>query len=281
VGVPPPGSITDLVADAHKIGYSAFTERMAREWNRRGLLGSPKRVSLGRGHGQALAVYSAEQRAVFRATVRNRLDGIRYEVLAGLPVWAWLNWGEDYVSNEQLVRALRTAVGPIPRKTRGGAERSASLLIRGVEVNGAPTQAVGRLKRELVSLVVQGPTRPTVRSLEAAVRSVLEPRGVAIVRGPTHAPLMTETVTGVLVCRMKGMRRLSSVTEVELRTAQTRFQETWPEYRGAARHLAAQAGQELAHLYDSPELIPVDEAVNTLLLHIGLLPRAATVSESG
>src|SRR5512144_2052994 len=108
---PAPGTLNDLLADAADLGMRDASERRLREWTRLGLLGSPTRQSLGRGHGQAPALYSSRQRALFHAVVHHRVLGHKNATLAQIPVWAWLFNSDPGVTLDQLKKALGTALG--------------------------------------------------------------------------------------------------------------------------------------------------------------------------
>jgi hypothetical protein len=268
---PPPGTIQDLTADAAELGLADFTARTASEWHRRGLLGSPARQSLGYGNGQAPALYSSEQRALFAAVVRNKVSGSKADQLANIPIWAWLYQPDGFVTPEQVRRALRTAVGPLPRKTRRNAQRLASAFAKSLDLNRASNQAVGRLKACLTSLLVDGPQQVQVTELRRALAEVWEPRRVAVVRGPAKAPLDLDTVMTVLLARIMAARKLDRHTDEELILARRRHQEGWAEYLAMVPELQRQAEPQVAALYADVELNEqVARATNTFLLQLGL-----------
>lgn len=267
VGRPEPGSLNDLLNDARQLGLD-FDERPARDWHRRGLLGSPQRRPLGRSRGSGAAVYSSEQRALFQAVVRNRVTGCRYSTLATVPVWAWLNYGDDWVSLAQLRRALRSAVGPHPGQSLRLARQSTQQLLQMMDFGQGRPGDRGRLRDELTEQLYDGRINPN--ALRPLVAAVFQPVGLPVVRGPAAASLTVDTVTFQLAMRLRAAAKLHRVTDEQLHTARLQHQASWAEYQQLRPELAQHAGS-LRPLFDEA---PLDQqvlsSVGTLLLLLGI-----------
>lgn len=267
---PPPGTLDDLITDATAVGWE-FNERLARDWHRRGLLGSPRREPLGRGRGSDPAVYSSQQRALFQAEARNRAAGLRLPTLAALPVWAWLTYGDDWVGLPQLRRALHTAVGD-PRRSQRVAGQTAQLLLALVDHKQGRPGDRSRLRAELTAQLTSG--RIDQARLRPRVEAVFEPLGLSVVRGPAGASLTPEAFTYGLGTRMLAAVFLTKITDDQLFTARLQHQTAWPQYQQQRAEFATYAGS-LSRLFEETDL-PTDvvSSVGTLLLLVGMQMQA-------
>lgn len=262
---PEPGTLDDLISDAAAVGLD-FNERLARNWHHRGLLGSPTRQPLGRGKGSDPAIYSPEQRALFRAIARNRASKLSLKTLAALPVWAWLHF-DGWVELAQLRRALLTAVGN-PRLSGRVARQSAQHLLGVLDHKQGRRGDHGQLRDELIRQLQRGRIDET--ALLPKVRAVFEPSSITAVRGPAGAGLTAEGFTSMLSTRMFAAARLQRITDEQYITARQRHLESLAEYRQLRETLAQQAGS-LGHLFGKPQLQEeVISSVPTLLYLAGL-----------
>jgi hypothetical protein len=262
---PEPGTLNDLISDAAAVGLD-FNERLARDWHRRGLLGSPTRHPLGRGRGSDPAIYSPEQRAVFHAIARNRAAGISHMTLAALPVWVWLHF-DGWVDLPQLRRALATAVGN-PRLSARVAHKSAQQLLGVLDHKQGRPGDRGRLRDELVCQLQRG--RIDEAALLPKVRAVFEPPSITVVRGPVGAGLTAEIATSVLSARMLAATQLRRITDEQLLAARRQHLASLAEYRQLRETFAQQAGS-IAQLFRQPAIeAEVRLTVPTLLYLVGL-----------
>ncbi len=264
---PLPGTLEDLISDAARVGLEGFNERLARDWHRRGLLGSPERQHLGRGRGSTVGLYSSEQRALFEALARNRAAGIKLPTLATLPVWAWLNY-DGWVDLAQLRRALNTAVGN-PRLSERVASQTAQLLLRLVDHRQGRPGDRGALRDELVDQLRSG--RVDDARLLPKVKAVFQPSGrLLVARGPVGASMSAQDFTYGLGVRVLAARNLMNVTDEQLLTARSQHRASWMEYQQHREELAANAGS-LAWLFrELTENEQATSSVATLLLLIGI-----------
>ena len=98
-----PGTIDDLVADAHRAGHTRVNARLVNSWIPKGLLDHPQRRPRGR-LGSDKALHSANQRKLFLILLDKRRDLPSLASLAQVP----LAYGRPCRSIE--MRRVRLAV---------------------------------------------------------------------------------------------------------------------------------------------------------------------------
>ncbi|WP_146051274.1 hypothetical protein [Streptomyces noursei] len=145
-----PGTIDDLVEDATAAGYRA-THRLVHDWVSKGLLGKPQRRRTG-PNGSEKALQSANQRFLFIAMLRERASNPRLSVLAEVPLSLWLYGGDEWVSTDQALRALRTYVGDDPRGTKAWGRRIAASIMSDVD---DPRLGTRSSRRELLDALTE------------------------------------------------------------------------------------------------------------------------------
>ena len=263
---PEPGTRLDLIEDARQVGLE-LTDRQFTEWRRLGLVGAPKRQRTG-PTGQDLAIFSSEQRALFRAIARDRVQGVSNAWLASHPVNAWLNFGDDSVSIEQLRAALTTAVGKPTHSTRVAAITARSIVDQ-IDLNDASVSARAFFKSQITEQLSAGPVNEA--KVRAAVLRVFQPGNVVIYRGSSDAPLHVDAVTTWLVATMTATRKLKTITDDQLREARLQHLASLPEYIRNQAARQAEGGPQLADLYaDVTPISLAKQAVSTLLLLLGM-----------
>lgn len=276
-----PGTIDELVADAHAAGHADFNARLARAWIAKGILGSPQVRTLHRGSDKAL--HSAHQRKLLLIVLdkRRRSPELKLNSLAQIPLAVWLWWGEDYVAVQQAQRAFSTWLGR-GQRNKDVARDGAVGLLRQIDHPLATPTARTRLVRLVTDLGNgQALTKRGRAELVDAVREVMEPDSVfaasGMVRavGPVGAPMTCEHVVAhVEIISLAVQHILSTgVSEQLLEEARAAARAWTADYLAERPGLEAAAGS-LADAFRSPTL---DEQVNTAgkqLLHtLGLLLR--------
>jgi hypothetical protein len=262
---PDPGTLNDLIIDAAAVNLS-FNEPLARKWHRLGLLGSPTRQPLGRGQGSDPAIYSSEQRALFRAIARDRAGGNSLKTVAAWPVWVWLHF-DGWVELLQLRRALATAVGN-PKLSGRVARRSAQHVLGVVDRKFGRPGDRGRLREELVQQLEKGWIDEN--ELLPKVRAVLEPPSITDERDAGAAWLSAERVTSILHLRMLAQLQLRRVTDAQLLTARQQHLAALSEDIPRREALAQQAvslGREFAEKVLQDDVL---SSVPNLLYLVGL-----------
>ncbi|MFI9419339.1 hypothetical protein [Streptomyces werraensis] len=190
-----PGTIDDLVADAHAAGHPGMTVRRIHDWIAKGLLDQPRLRTRRRGSDKA--EHSANQRRLLLLLLDKRQQVTRLDSLAQVPLAMWL-WWDGYVPTRQAQRAWITWVGRGRRSQEVAREGAVGLLEQVGHQLATPT-ARARFVRIISEL---GNGKPlTVRGraeLLDAVRDVMEPESVfaasGLVRalGPAQAPMTVD-----------------------------------------------------------------------------------------
>ncbi|MYX99855.1 hypothetical protein GT045_34910 [Streptomyces sp. SID486] len=192
-----PGSIDDLVADAHAAGYPDVTVRRIHDWIAKGLLDQPRLRT--RRQGSDKAEHSATQRRLLLLLLDKRQQVQHLSALAQVPLAMWL-WWNGYVPTRQAQRAWATWVGRGRRNQEVAREGALGLLEQVGHQLATPT-ARARFVRIITEL--GNGKALTVRGraeLLDAVRDVMEPDTVfaasSLVRalGPAQTPMTVETV---------------------------------------------------------------------------------------
>lgn len=157
---------------------------------------------------------------MFRAVVRSRVRGASNAALANLPVYAWLNFGEDWVETSQVRVAMATAVGKDLRRSERAAASAARTLVDQVDVNNASIYARAAFKREVAEQLRSGRIDPA--RLRAMVTKVFQPGDVVIRRGPRDAMLDVDAITTSVAARMRAARNLDRITDDQFQEARLR-----------------------------------------------------------
>jgi hypothetical protein len=235
-----PGTIDDMAADAAERGYAA-TPRLIRDWTEHGLLDRPQKRPAGKGHGSAKALYPASQRNLLLTLLHHR-PGNHISSLARIPVGIWMYWGEEYVPIRQARRALMTWLGD-PRASMKAAREAARAILGQIDSPGATPHA----RRELVTILTDAnyTGSPDFPRVEQAIRAVFEPGSgqVRRVAGHPSAPMMTESMIGVMQARLAAVSALMAgrVTDDMLLQARDAHLFAYAEYAAQQPFLAAYA----------------------------------------
>lgn len=248
-----PGTIDDLVADAHAAGYPA-RQRLVTDWTELGLLDSPKRQSLGRAHGQAKALYSSAQRALFATMLKDRetLQGLgtkrgSIRVLAQLPVFIWM-YGRDpeWIPNRQLLRCLETIVDNGQASGLSAARKNAKVMMSGFLSDSTPRSvrrdiisAVGDYIFDWPDLKCEKHTPDIQAALEAASRAGVEPSVPDARFSQLLIPhVSVSMILGVIQSRLTAATAIAGrrVTDDDLTTVRERCRESSMEYFRADAH---------------------------------------------
>jgi hypothetical protein len=268
--LPPPGTLADLLNDAAGAGWPT-NERMLRDWTTKGLLGSPARQSLGKGHGQAPALYSSKQRALFGDLVALRRRGAHPDQLAKAVVYAWLYHDDEYVDTRQALAAARIAVGD-PKKSRRMAAHTAKALVDSININrelhDIPSGLSHDLRDKITDQLNKGPIDP--RRLRPAVSAIFDAGGLAIVRGPDGAQFSTDVIVATLATRARGATLLARATRTLMDKIRQELRTKWLQYSSDRPQLHALASDDIKHAYSERSLTrQVDGAIFDVLFMVG------------
>jgi len=267
------GTVDDLLRDAQSAGHHA-TRRLISDWVSVGLLDHPKRRGRGRGAGAAKALYSGQQRRLFRTLLARRSEVRHIRTLAQIPVFIWMYWGEEYVPLRQARRALMTWLGDA-RVSKDRARRSARELLGQLD----HSRATGDARRTMVNLVAEFAYtgRVDLTELRNAVTDVFEPEGKPRALGHPAAALTADAVVTLLEARLKAVRKLQDnrVTDEQLVQARDAHRLHMAEYVQLQPHFASDS----AHAFYGPvtHQTMFDSCCRDLLTVLGLQITSARV----
>ena len=132
---------SELVAAAHKAGQGA-SERLIKDWVRKGLLDRASERGLGRGRGFDRS-WPGEQRDLFLDLLQRRTAGASVRSLTNVPVARWL-LGEA-IQTRQVRRALATWATPSGVPSIKAARTVARDLTRWMRLSPARTEGFDQL----------------------------------------------------------------------------------------------------------------------------------------
>lgn len=277
-GLPEPGTVDDVLADAGSAGF-ATNVRMLRKWTEKGLLASPERRSLGRGHGQAPAVYTSHQRAMLRWLAEHQANNAHFDQLAALVIYTWLYHADEWVDDKQALAALRTAAGS-PRKSQAAAMKGAKELVRSIDFRSAPPLVRNPLINHLQTQLQRGIIEP--ERLKPLVAAVLDAPGLVVLRGPAGAQLSTDTLVELLAARARGMSKLGVTTVTQMSAVRRMHRAAWLQYSTDRPTLHAEAAPDIKHLFEEPAAKQqLDGAVPTALYLLGVLAERPDLTTEG
>ncbi|MEV5477868.1 hypothetical protein AB0L66_36875 [Streptomyces sp. NPDC052207] len=270
-----PGSIDDLVADAHVAGHPDMNVRRVHDWIAKGLLDQPRLRTRHRGSNKA--EHSVNQRRLLLLLLDKRQQVAHLSALAQMPLAMWL-WWDGYVPTRQAQRAWVTWVGRGRRSQEVAREGAVGLLEQvGHQLAGETARA--RFVRTITALgngkalTVHGRAE-----LVDAVRDVMEPESVFAASGldralgPVQAPMTVEAVVGHVEALSAALSRTldGTVDGALLERARAIHRASMADYLAQCGDLAAGAG-ELASLFREPTLQEqFDQTGKQLLLVLGM-----------
>jgi hypothetical protein len=229
-----------------------------------GLLDNPRKRPAGKGHGSSPALYPANQRELL-LTLLSKRPGNGIKSLARIPVSIWMYWGDEYVPLRQARRALKTWIGD-PRVSMDRAKETAREILHQID-NPAATDAA---RRELVAVLADIAYRaqPDYDALEHAVRAVFEPGSRHVRRAVGHvtAPMMTDSVVGLIEARLTAVRLLLADKVSEEAFYQARYAHLMAYADYALRQPALAASTALGKNIYEP--VTAEIAINTCCGHL-------------
>jgi hypothetical protein len=196
----------DLIKGAERTGFSA-TPRMVQDWVELGLLGQPERHGLGRGKGVS-ATWSENQRGLFLTLLDHRQRVGRVAVLANIPVWTWLYFGDSYVELRQVRRALKTWSEPNMRLSITAARQAARQLLEDVNHPKARRHDRKVLLDVAADMFFHGSERLNKGALVLLVRRVMDPKGRGVARTLGAMEYTPEAIVDLLRVRLKALEAL-------------------------------------------------------------------------
>lgn len=232
-----PGTLTDLLADARYADFPV-TRRLLRDWVAVGLLDHPKRQARPSGRGSSPALWSVQQRTLFRLLVVARPGaGTSIRPLLQLPVHLWLWEGDEFVPTGQAARALSSWATPLSQRAARDIAREVLSIFGGPELDRVARAAV--VERVAEALYFGQSDRDQLASHlkdafgSAAAAPILDVQ----VTPETYARCVQVRVAGLLAAR-----RAARDDQVDLATARVCYREAYGDLAKRALTLAAAAG---------------------------------------
>jgi hypothetical protein len=214
-------SWSELVFDARTAGMRASRD-LIRDWVQLGLIGAPDPGrGLGRGAGRAVGTWSGAQRELFLDVLRRRQrpHGASVPELTNVPVWHWLTAPEEFVTLEQVRRALVTWATAPRRHSEEATLAEANAAVREISHPDAPRRDRERLRMAYAELIQGGPFEP-IRLVDR-LRSIVGGDG-AIDDGPPSG-----LTPGLQVARLWALNvtadDLAMITDDQFVSARDRF----------------------------------------------------------
>jgi hypothetical protein len=186
---------------------------MIYDWVGLGLLDHPVRRTRGEG-GSDKALWSWQQRNLFRVLASHRSQTRSVAQLAKFPIGLWLYFGDDYVPTSQAARAVRTwAVREANPSMRASLVSAREL----VELLHQPDSDLEWL-RYLVELIAESAHKGTFDrdELLQAVWAVFDSPDEGRVLGVAPLAISPERFVDFLAARLAGLRVAQNVTEEQL-----------------------------------------------------------------
>ncbi len=217
-----PGTIDDLIADAHVRGFPATT-RLVHDWVGLGLLDHPRRRSRGAKGGSEKALWPWTQRNLFRLLVEKRPQVKEVAPLCNIPVVIWLWWGETYVPTAQVQRALATWATKVRGVSWRTAKRQACQVADFLDDMGAPRED----RQHLIDLVAKtGYSGQTdAAALSEAMQEVFDPMGEGRFVGSPLMPVTAERYAHLMDTRARGLELAKGPASIK------DLQNAWPYCR--------------------------------------------------
>jgi hypothetical protein len=269
----PTQTVEDLLAAAEAEGLVA-THRTVRNWVEEGLLDRP--WLRGRGPRRGVeGLWSDHQRQLFITLLRQAetQQPRRNAPLANVPVWIWLEYGDDYVPLRQVRRALKTWAVPARHPAASSADATARSLVDRLAHPNASRAA----RRRFRDVVARGQAGEQVAYAEmvVAARPAIDPsetgpRGRHGVRlsPEIYASYIDFVLAGAdAVVEDRGGERLPDSV---LRQARTLYRESRASY--TAHRVEYAADPDLGHLHaDGSVEAVIQSACRDLILCVGVI----------
>jgi hypothetical protein len=207
-----PGIIDELIGDGRKLGFEA-TKRLIYDWVGLGLLDHPVRRTRGEG-GSDKALWSWQQRNLFRLLASHRSQTKSVAQLAKFPIGLWLYFGESYVPTSQAARAMRTWAVREANPSMRASFVSARELVKLLDQPDSDPEA----RRHLVALIAESAHEGTFDrdELLQAVWAVFDSPDEGRVLGVAPLVISPEQFVDFLATRLAGVRVAQNVTEEQL-----------------------------------------------------------------
>ena len=200
-----------------------ITARMIDDWVSIGLLDRPNKRGLGRGKGM-LATWPDNQRQLLLTLLLKRKEIKKLITpLFNIPVWIWLEYGEEHVPLRQMKRALLN--WSLSHGYRANSWKRARLSARALLDSFKHEGSTRADRNTLVEILARASYSGTCDLLELrpAVKKVFDPDGVERELGPRGAQLTVDSIVSLVDARLKTIARIENISDDEFNSARIAY----------------------------------------------------------
>ncbi len=212
----------DLVLAAKERGFD-ITARMIDDWVSIGLLDKPNKKGLGRGKGM-LATWPENQYQLLLTLLLKRQEIKKLITpLFNIPIWIWLEYGDEYVPLRQMKRALLS--WSRAHGYQANSWKRARLSARALLDSFKHEDSTRADRNALVEVLARASYNGTCDLLELrrAIEKVFDPDGVDRALGPRGAQLTVDSIVSLVGARLRTIGRIESIKDDEFLSAQTAY----------------------------------------------------------
>ncbi len=269
----------DLILVAQERGFDV-TARMIDDWVSIGLLDRPNKRGLGRGKG-ILATWPENQHQLLMTLLLKRQEIKKLLTpLFNIPVWIWLEYGDEHVPLRQMKRSLLSwsRAHGYQANSWKHARLSARALLDSFKHKGS-TRAD---RNALVEVLARASYNGTCDLLELrqSIEKVFSPDGVDRALGPRGAQLSIDSIVNLVGARFRTIDRIESISDDEFLSARTAYAQATNLYWRELPRFASDP-----EMGDFFEINQVEERLNSacmsLVTLIGLQDNANTTMKGG
>ena len=269
----------DLILAAKEQDFD-ITARMIDDWVSIGLLDRPNKKGLGRGKGM-LATWSDNQRQLFLTLLLKRKEIKKLITpLFNIPVWVWLEYGDEHVPLRQMKRALLSwshAHGYQANSWKR-ARLSAQSFLNSFKHEGSTREDRNALVEVLARTSYTGTY--DLLELRQAIEKVFDPDRVGRALGPHGARLTVDSIVSRVEARLKTIARIETISDDEFMSARIAYAEATNLYwRDLPRFVSDPEIGDFFTINDAEERL--NSACMSLVTMIGLQDKANSNSKGG
>lgn len=198
----------ELAAEATRRGFNV-RERLITDWCQLGLLDHPEHQGAGRGQGSRRGLFPPNQHRLFLELLQKRQGEkpTRPYLLAQIPLYLWVYWGDEYVPLRQARKALLTWIEGAMGRGLDTDRAAARALVEQISSPKAPRKE----QRELIEAIANIGYRGKVddpQQLQFLFDVVIDPGGTGRAYGPPGLPLEARAIA---VTQMRLMAAVATI----------------------------------------------------------------------
>lgn len=200
----------DELVDLAEQASTPIKRRTVTNWIEVGLLAAPERRR-GTGYGSEPSVVPERQRQLFETLLVQRQRGAERPLLANIPVYLWMYWGDSYVPLTQTRRAFTTWFRAVYNPSWADADDLASRHLDALVHPDASATDTNKMHRLLATSIYDGRIDDPGDFVKT-FRRVFDPHRSGRTFGPPGVEATAQTWLRSLVWRMHLVTRLAEHT---------------------------------------------------------------------